>query len=360
MSDRWMKMGCTAVLIGMLTFLLAACGGSDSGDKTTAGGDEGDLSGTSLTFVSYGGDQEVAYKEAFISPFEEKTGASVAMDSPTDYAKVKAQVETNNVAWDVMVGDPFLTLKDCGVLYEELTDVDRADIDPKYITDDCSLPADIYATVLVYDKNKFGDNPPTGWADFFDLKKYPGKRGMWSFVIGNQFEHALQADGVESDSLYPLDMERAIKKLDTIKSEISFYDTLAQSSEQLIAGEVSMSIMYAQRAYDAEKAGAEIGVVWDGGIQSWDSLVILKGSKNLEAANQLVDFIGTPEAQAHMATITPFGPTNVKAEPDVPEEIARWQATTPANAEVSIPMDMEWWSKNYDAANQTFTDWTSG
>ena len=49
--------------------------------------------------------------------------------------------------------------------------------------------------VLAWDRDKFPAAP--GWADFWDVAKYPGKRGLYKGVRGN-LEFALIADGVSS------------------------------------------------------------------------------------------------------------------------------------------------------------------
>ena len=53
-------------------------------------------------------------------------------------------------------------------------------------------------------------------ADFFDLKRVPGKR-MIRKDSQAMLEMALIADGVPLDKLYPLDVDRAIAKFATIK-----------------------------------------------------------------------------------------------------------------------------------------------
>ena len=55
------------------------------------------------------------------------------------------------------------------------------------------------------------------WADLFDTAKIPGKRTFYKWSAPGVLEIALLADGVAPDKLYPLDLDRAFKKLDTIK-----------------------------------------------------------------------------------------------------------------------------------------------
>ena len=71
---------------------------------------------------------------------------------------------------------------------------------------------------LAYNTKTFpAGRRPTTWADLFDTRKFPGKRTMLDQPTAN-LEAALMADGVAPSDLYPLDVERALRKIDTIKS----------------------------------------------------------------------------------------------------------------------------------------------
>ena len=52
------------------------------------------------------------------------------------------------------------------------------------------------------------------------------------------------ADGVTPADLYPLDLERATAKLDTIKDDIVFWASGAESQELIGSGEVAMSMIW--------------------------------------------------------------------------------------------------------------------
>src|ERR1700724_2135702 len=103
----------------------------------------------------------------------------------------------------------------------------------------------------MYRTKMFKNNPPKTWADFFNTKKFPGKRGVFNYVVGGGLEAASLADGATPSTLYPLNVNRAIAKLKTIKPDIVFYNSLGQSVEQLLAGNVAMSEVWNTRAYAA-------------------------------------------------------------------------------------------------------------
>jgi putative spermidine/putrescine transport system substrate-binding protein len=69
-------------------------------------------------------------------------------------------------------------------------------------------------TNLAYRKDKFPHGGPKNWADFWDVKKFPGNRSMLHNAV-RAAQFALVADGVSPDKIFPMDVDRAFKKLDT-------------------------------------------------------------------------------------------------------------------------------------------------
>ncbi|MFX7784760.1 extracellular solute-binding protein, partial [Acinetobacter baumannii] len=75
-------------------------------------------------------------------------------------------------------------------------------------------------------------------------------------------EAALIADGVPMDQLYPLDLDRAFKKLDQIKSHISlWWTTGAQSVDVIASGEVDMGVAWDSRVSASRLAGQPVETV---------------------------------------------------------------------------------------------------
>ena len=61
-----------------------------------------------------------------------------------------------------------------------------------------------YGIIMAYRTDVYKKETPTGWADFWDTAKYPGKRSMDANLgDGSVLEAALLADGVAIDKLYP-------------------------------------------------------------------------------------------------------------------------------------------------------------
>jgi|SRR5919198_440988 putative spermidine/putrescine transport system substrate-binding protein len=338
---------------------LSACGGSTSSSGSGGGGS---FSGKALTMVTYGGETEAALTKAIADPFAQATGAKVVQDSPLDYAKIKAQQQAGNVTWDAVTSEPFVTAGQCGTTYLPLKGVDRARIDKRFISDDCSVPADVYSAVLLYDKKKFGSNPPTGWKDFFDVRRYPGKRAVWNYVGGNALEAAALADGVPADKLYPLDIDRAANKLKSLGGNIGYYSSLAQGPEMLLNGQVSMVMSYNTRAYVAVNAAPDtVGVVWNQEILAWDAWAVPKGVKNPSLAMAFLNYIAKPSTQENIAKTYPYGATVRK--PNYAGVSGTTRAFLPTSGDRlanAVWIDPNWYAKNFDRANTAFTSLQSG
>ena len=160
-----------------------------------------------LTVMSWGGAYGEAQTNAFVKPFMEKTGVKTVMvDSDNPATPIKAMVESGNVTVDVASVEyaDAIRLCDEGILEP----IDPASLpagsDGTAAKDDflkgavteCGVSTDIWANVFAYDTTKFkGDNAPKTVADFFDLKKFPGKRGLKKGAKA-VLELALMADGV--------------------------------------------------------------------------------------------------------------------------------------------------------------------
>lgn len=115
-----------------------------------------------------------------------------------------------------------------------------------------------YGLIVVYNTDKYGANPPKSWADFFDTTRFPGKRGIQNIsgdLDPGMFEGALLADGVAPEAVYPIDTDRALAKFSSIRDDIVFWTSGAQSQQQIEAGQVDMALVWSGRAYSAVKNG---------------------------------------------------------------------------------------------------------
>lgn len=315
--------------------------------------------GMQLTFASYGSAYQDAQNEAMTTPWADANGAMVTNDSPTSYPKIAQMVDANQVTWDVVDTEPFYPVANCGTYVEKL-DMSKIDVTkfPEGTVSDCSIPFAQYSTVIVYNTEKFPTGPQTP-ADFFDLQRFPGDRMVPNWAGGGALELALLADGVARDQLYPLDIDRAFRKLDTIRGSLTFWNTSAESQQALEDGTTDIAFVWSGRAYEAEKNGAKIAPAWQDNLLAWASLSIIKNSKNRAAAQSLIEYAATAEPQARFAEIQPYSPANSDAKPELDELQQKYNVADPKIQSQAITTDVQYWADNNDAANKAWTAWST-
>lgn len=327
-----------------------------------------------ITATSWGGAYGKSQQEAMHKPFTAKTGIKVlSEDYNGGLAEIRAQVKTGNVKWDVVDVELAEALRGCDEGLFEKIDASKlpkgdngadakADFQPGTLNP-CSVATISYANVVAYDKAKLGNKGPTQLEDFFDLKKFPGKRGMKKEPQVNM-EWALLADGVPVDKIYetlstPAGVERAFKKLDTIKSQIVWWTAGAQPPQLLAAGEVTLTSVYHGRIYDANtKDGKNFAVMWDGQIIVPDQWVIVKGSKNMAAALEFVRFATSTKPLAEQTKYIPYAPARQSSLTLVEEKTRAW-LPGPSQKGRGFQTDAGWWADHADELNQKFAAWIS-
>lgn len=312
--------------------------------------------GTTLTFVSYGGAYQEAQRKGWLEPYAKLTGVIFQESEESSNATIKAQVESGQVTWDIVdVGNDFGLDAQASILEP----LDYTKIKKDEILDGFASTyrvADItYGVVLGYNTEKTGGKVPEGWADFFDTTKFPGKRGMWDYSAGGIFEFALMADGVAPKDLYPLDLERATKKLDTIKDDIVFWGSGAESQDLLGKGEVAMSMIWNGRAYSAKHIdNRPVEIQWNQQIVTADYFVVPKGTPNKDAAMDFIAWATCAENNAAPSNYIPYGPTNKNAKPN-PDKVS---GLSVSNAdENSAYFDDQWIIDNAQALEDAYQAW---
>ncbi|OUZ11156.1 hypothetical protein BHE97_04695 [Aeromicrobium sp. PE09-221] len=352
-------------LVSCIALLTAACGGSDDagGDQSSGGSD---LSGEQFVFVNWGGSSMQAAEQGWLEPFAEQTGVKWTTDSPTDNAKIKAMVEGGKVTWDVVDNDVAVGASNCGTLFEKRpADIDMSDIDPQYVTDDCGVPIMIQAVGLMYNKELFGDDPPTAITDFMDTERFPGKRVLWNYPTSTA-EPLLAADGVATEDIYPIDWTRVENAMGSLGGDLVLQDTLSQVGETIQTGDYAMSLFYFGRAAVLPEAAREnIGIVWDTTYFAWDAAYMVKDSQNTEAASEFLRFLATKDGQAGFSKHAAYGPATVgglqESGIEVPEAFEPWMPDfNEDKIRERINYDVDYWTENVDEALQEWTRITSG
>lgn len=319
----------------------------------------GEFAGRSVTFATWGGEYADSQKKSYCDPFVQKTGAQVVIDGPIDSGKLRVMLMQGNYDWHVIVGDEALMLS----LAKEdlLLEVDESKVDLNRVLPQFRHKYGVFIEVgsnlVAYSTPAFeGKKAPSTWADLFDLQAYPGKRMLSNSPRGT-LEIALLADGVPADKLYPLDIERALKKLDIIKDSVIFYGTNAMSQQLLTDGAVSCGFMYANRAFGAIKGGAKIGVSWEQNISESTPVFVPKGVADPDIAWALVNETLVAENQATMSKLFVTSPTNPEALELVDAETLSWLPTKEEYLKQGIASDDAYWGEHLLANSEQFQNW---
>lgn len=319
-----------------------------------------------LTVVNFGGANGDAQQKAFYTPFEKKTGTKIV---PVEYngeqAKIKAMVDTKHVSWDVVEVESPDVARGCDEgLFERLDWAKigaKSDFIPAAVTE-CGAGIFVWSTVMAYDGDKL-KTAPTSWADFWNVKKFPGKRGLRKGARYN-LEFALMADGVKPDDVYkvlatPAGADRAFKKLTELKPYIQWWEAGAQPPQFLVAGDVVMSTAYNGRIDAANRDGRHLKISWPGGIYDLDYWVIPQGTPNKAKAMDFIAFASTPQAQADYSKNIAYGPTNKKALTELDAKVLADLPTAPANAKDALQFNVKFWADQGEQLEKRFAAWAA-
>ena len=229
-----------------------------------------------------GGSMGTAMRKAFFNGFEKKYGIKVVETSPVDFGKLRAMVDSGNVEWDLTeIGSQDAIRAGKANLLEKIDTkvVDRSKY-PATAQNPYVFASSVYTTIMGFRNDVFKNgSQPKSWADWWDVKKFPGARSMRNHPTDN-LEFALIADGVPKDKLYPIDFDRAFKKLDQIKPHVTvWWSTGQQPAQLLLDKEVVLATGWNGRFYDIIKKGAPVGIEWNEGALKQGSFAIPRGAR---------------------------------------------------------------------------------
>jgi putative spermidine/putrescine transport system substrate-binding protein len=309
-----------------------------------------------------GGAYEEANVKAIFEPFTKATGIEV-VKAPATLGKLLAMFEAGSMELDLVDAGELgmLSLSQKGALdkinYKGWKLTNPEDMDHR--RDD--MVADIYfSTVLGYNTQVFPTGKhPKNWAEFWDVKKFPGPRTLTDLAAGAvDLEFALLADGVPKDKLYPIDLDRSFKSLDRVRPSIrKFWDTGALSAQMLADKEVVLGSIWNGRLQAIADKGAPLAIEWNEAalqVQFWGPL---KGAKNAENAQRFIDFACQPQIQAAHAGLIPYGPTNRQAFKHIPADVAARLPSSPDHKPKAFLHSAQWWADNRSKVSERWSQW---
>ncbi len=333
----------------------------------------------SLTVVSFGGSYAKACVEGYHKAFEAETGIKINLeDYNGELSQLRAQVEAGSVTWDVVDAEgPQVAIACDEGLIETIEGLNlppspdgvpaEDDFAPGTLTE-CGVGMVYYATMVAYNPHAFDGPEPTKVEDFFDLENFPGRRGVHRSPQA-VFEIALMGTGVPPEDVYELldteeGLTRALNALERIKDQIVWWEAGAQPPQMLADREVSMTIAWNGRIFNAQMLENQpFKIIWDGRIVDSGGMVIVAEAPNLANARKFVEFAARAESQAGIASHIAYAPvrksgfalvanhaiTGKPMKPHLP--------TNPNLGGKQLTLDTEFWIDRRDEYMERLTAW---
>jgi putative spermidine/putrescine transport system substrate-binding protein len=317
--------------------------------------------GGELVVCSWGGKYTNAQKGAFFDPFEKDTGIRVRIVGTPDLAKIQAMVKTGNIEWDLIdaEGQWVINLGRAGMLEPlNTSSINTKELVPgtlsKWGVGSVAYGYQLAWSTQVYPKS----HEPHTWSDFFDTKRFPGRRAAYKQPLP-MLEFALLADGVPKDKLYPLDVSRAFTYLKAHKDVVNVWFPVPSQLPTLLRGkEVDMVSGPASTQVNLlKKDGVPVDFTWNQGGWLQSFWVTPKGSKNVAAAMKLQSYCARADTCAKFAELYPgLGVPNAKAYSMMAKGVGDSLPTSPQNAAVEFPISAEWWADNVEAVTKQWIE----
>ena len=316
-----------------------------------------------VVFASWGGSFQEALRNSMLDPAAKKLGIMIKEDTTNGIQDVRAQITAGSVAWDITEQ----ALSDCARLKQEGAlepinyDVVSTDGIPSSLVDKEWVGLLTYSLVIGWQSNKFGNNGPQSWADFWNTEAYPGTRAMFNSV-SHALEAALMADGVD-----PIDVnkvlnskggvDRAFAKLKEIAPDITVWYRGGSQAAQLMADdEIDFIHIGNGRAEALNADSIKVGFTWNQATTDADCLLIPKGAPNRENAMLVLNEMLSAESQARMAVAISYGPVNANSFETglISNELAAKNNAAPDNMKTQVVIDAGFYVKNFVELQERF------
>ena len=302
-----------------------------------------------VVIASSGGASQNAQREALWKPAGKALGMTFAEETSQNWGEARAQVDANSVVWDIVqlsLAESKL-VADSGVITKLPADiVNRADFVPGSVNDYC-VGVTLYSTVIAYNTEAYSGQGPQSMKDFWDVKKFPGKRGMFRGPRGN-IEAAVLALGHPRSEIYtflstPQGRKAALDKISELKPNVIWWESGAQSMQLVKDGEVPLMYGWNGRVQAAIDAGAKYKFTFNDGLLNVDCYAIVKGAPHAENAVRFLKEISKPEYTKDLPKYIAYGSANLKAYQGYDEATLARLASSPQNVAMQYTADVDFW-----------------
>ena len=334
-----------------------------------------------VVVVSWGGAYTESQKLGYGDPAAKKLGIPIDwVDYSGGLSEIKAQIAAGAITWDVIDLYAMDTIIGCdeGLFVEFDFDKDFPPApDGTPASEDfftampskCAVGNILYSWTYAYHDEKIGSKKPKKIKDFFNTKKWPGKRGIYKSAMHN-LEIALAADGVKpgkgGSKIYEIletdaGLDRAFNKIKELctdpKGGCVFWSAGAKPPELLMQGEVVMATGWNGRFFNAEIGeGAPLKQVWDAQGLDYQYMSIVKGGPNQADAMKAVAEMTSTHGLAGSAKYIAYAPWRKSSlkiieagEPwykDGKTNMMEQMPTAPGNTKNYFLVDPIFWADN--------------
>jgi putative spermidine/putrescine transport system substrate-binding protein len=291
---------------------------------------------------TWGGNWEAAARKFFFDPFTKETGIQIRTVSPISFAKLAAQVRNGTYQFDVTtLGVTDVARANAAQLIEPARgNLDEHSLWPGAVYEN-GLATHAFANQIAYQKDAFPGGSIQNWADFWDLKKYPGARSLQRYPT-RAIAYALLADGVAPEHLFPYDLDRAFRALDRLKPAIRVWWTEGPQSQQLLRdGEVKAIAIWNDYAHTVQTTSkTPVEVVWNQAVIDKGCWVVAKGTPRAKNAWRLIQHIANnPQGLAQFNAVDGSGPLNPKAFDYMDAQTRQNAPTLPEHMQQAVVLD---------------------
>ncbi|GAC1339866.1 MAG: ABC transporter substrate-binding protein [Candidatus Dormibacteria bacterium] len=351
--------------------LLAACGSAAPAASSSAAASSGvathhlKVASSEVIWTDLGGAIRKARQAAYFDLFTKEYGIPVTFAEGFSQAKFLAGTKAGTPPTDSFDATARLVISmtEQGLAQKLPSSVNRTNaVTPAKYRDYCG-GGYAYSLGMTYKESAFGGSQPKHWKDFFDLSKYPGKRALPKYSGSEQYavEVALLADGVPKDKLFPLDIDRALNKLRSIKDSTLFFDSFGQANQFVTQGAASIVMNTNARVHDLNAEGAKLTYVYDEALLfSWSGFPVPVHAPHADAMFALIDLMDRPDRQAVFAKQLPYGPTNPDAFSDIDEATKKILPNSPENLPKAVLDNPVAAAKQADELSRKFMAFLAG
>lgn len=328
----------------------------------------GNLQGTLVWYDGSGGATTQARTDTYFKDFSTLTGVTTTPDYGGAATKFFSAVDAGaDIPWSLVefatYGD-YIKARDAGLLEPIDTSKVPVNLLEPGTYDEFGYRTLRYGIGLAYNTDTYPDSGehPTSTADIFDTQRFPGKRCMYKYPqYGATLESALIADGVPANQLYPLDVDRALRKLDTIKNDIVWWSDGDTSQRLLSSGECDLGMIWSGRAFTAaSQDDVPLKFVWNDAVYTDAVYAVPKGAPNPDAGQALMAMVIQDRA-AQIDLVNTIGyPTQItNLTLDAYSEKARPWIAQGGNLSTAVAENSQYYADNITKLVDVFNRWVT-